>query len=130
MSTPHWETIGPPPLSLFVLETAARGDGHPVLVLPGLAGRRFLDGSAAALAARHLVRRARRVPRPRRWNSHLESAAARPRHFDPIKQVASWAHQHQRERRERFDLGEEEALAMAGSDIGISQAARHGRDRT
>jgi pimeloyl-ACP methyl ester carboxylesterase len=55
MSTPHWETIGPPPLSLFVLEqgraalelarvgprrkvleAAPRGDGHPVLVLPGL----------------------------------------------------------------------------------------------
>ncbi len=55
MSTPHWETIGPPPFSLFVLEqgraalelarvgprrrvleTAPRGDGHPVLVLPGL----------------------------------------------------------------------------------------------
>jgi pimeloyl-ACP methyl ester carboxylesterase len=55
MSKPHWETIGPPPLGLFVLEqaraaadlaalgarrrllaTAPRGDGHPVLVLPGL----------------------------------------------------------------------------------------------
>jgi pimeloyl-ACP methyl ester carboxylesterase len=55
MSKPDWETIGPPPLSLFVLEqsraalelarflprrkaleTATRGDGHPVLVLPGL----------------------------------------------------------------------------------------------
>ena len=54
-SMPHWETIGPPPLGLFVLEQgraalelmrlasrrrvaeiAARGDGHPVLVLPGL----------------------------------------------------------------------------------------------
>ena len=54
-STPHWETIGPPPLGLFVLEqgraalefmrfasrrgvaeSAPRGDGHPVLVLPGL----------------------------------------------------------------------------------------------
>jgi pimeloyl-ACP methyl ester carboxylesterase len=54
-TTPHWETIGPPPISLFVLEqgraaleltrfgprrqvlaTAPRGDGHPVLVLPGL----------------------------------------------------------------------------------------------
>jgi len=54
-STPHWETLGPPPLGLFALEqgraalelmrlasrrsvaeTAARGDGHPVLVLPGL----------------------------------------------------------------------------------------------
>lgn len=52
---PHWETIGPPPLGLFALEQgraitelarvverralrsrAARGDGHPVLVLPGL----------------------------------------------------------------------------------------------
>jgi pimeloyl-ACP methyl ester carboxylesterase len=52
---PHWETIGPPPLRLFaleqaralrelagigerrtVLEQAARGDGHAVLVLPGL----------------------------------------------------------------------------------------------
>ena len=53
--SPHWETIGPPPLGLFALEQgraaleladlasrrrlrrlAARGDGHPVLVLPGL----------------------------------------------------------------------------------------------
>ena len=52
---PHWETIGPPPLGLFALEqaravrefaavgarrallgAARRGDGHPVLVLPGL----------------------------------------------------------------------------------------------
>jgi pimeloyl-ACP methyl ester carboxylesterase len=52
---PHWESIGPPPLGLFALEQAravrdlaafrarralvrkaARGDGHPVLVLPGL----------------------------------------------------------------------------------------------
>jgi pimeloyl-ACP methyl ester carboxylesterase len=50
-----WETLGPPPLALFALEqvraarelaavrgrrallrTAPRGDGHPVLVLPGL----------------------------------------------------------------------------------------------
>lgn len=55
MSDPHWETLGPPPLGLFaleqaraavdlvalrarrrLLETAPRGDGHPVLVLPGL----------------------------------------------------------------------------------------------
>ncbi len=54
-SDPHWETIGPPPLGLFaaeqvravrdllatrerrrVLRRAPRGDGHPVLVLPGL----------------------------------------------------------------------------------------------
>ncbi len=68
-SEPHWESIGPPPLGLFALEQARalgdlasfrarrslrsqapRGDGHPVLVLPGfLAGdystgplRRFL----------------------------------------------------------------------------------------
>jgi pimeloyl-ACP methyl ester carboxylesterase len=52
---PHWESIGPPPLGLFALEQgraltelarvverralrsrAPRGDGHPVLVLPGL----------------------------------------------------------------------------------------------
>jgi pimeloyl-ACP methyl ester carboxylesterase len=52
---PHWETIGPPPIGLFALEQAraigelsrfaerralraraTRGDGHPVLVLPGL----------------------------------------------------------------------------------------------
>jgi pimeloyl-ACP methyl ester carboxylesterase len=72
-TTPHWESIGPPPLSLFVreqgraalelaslasrkkvLESAPRGDGHPVLVLPGLlAGdfstlplRRFLQALA------------------------------------------------------------------------------------
>ncbi len=54
-SEPHWETIGPPPLGLFALEQVRaarelaavgarrallrrvpRGDGHPVLVLPGL----------------------------------------------------------------------------------------------
>ena len=52
---PHWESIGPPPLGLFALEQgraitelarvverralrsrSPRGDGHPVLVLPGL----------------------------------------------------------------------------------------------
>jgi pimeloyl-ACP methyl ester carboxylesterase len=52
---PHWETIGPPPIGLFAREQvraigefarfgerralrarATRGDGHPVLVLPGL----------------------------------------------------------------------------------------------
>jgi pimeloyl-ACP methyl ester carboxylesterase len=52
---PEWETIGPPPFALFALEqaralrelgavgarralrrSAPRGDGHPVLVLPGL----------------------------------------------------------------------------------------------
>ena len=52
---PRWETVGPPPVGLFALEQtraigelarfgerralrtrAARGDGHPVLVLPGL----------------------------------------------------------------------------------------------
>jgi pimeloyl-ACP methyl ester carboxylesterase len=52
---PHWETIGPPPVGLFALEQTRalrdlarvgerrallarvpRGDGHPVLVLPGL----------------------------------------------------------------------------------------------
>lgn len=55
MTSPHWESIGPPPLGLFALEqgraamelgavrarrrllaSAPRGDGHPVLVLPGL----------------------------------------------------------------------------------------------
>jgi pimeloyl-ACP methyl ester carboxylesterase len=55
VKSPHWETIGPPPLGWFVLEqgraalelaraaerrrlleSAPRGDGHPVLVLPGL----------------------------------------------------------------------------------------------
>ncbi len=54
-SDAHWETIGPPPLGLFareqvralgefstfsgrsaLLRRVARGDGHPVLVLPGL----------------------------------------------------------------------------------------------
>jgi hypothetical protein len=54
-SAPHWETIGPPPLRRFavdqaravrelalgrarrgLLRRAPRGDGHPVLVLPGL----------------------------------------------------------------------------------------------
>jgi pimeloyl-ACP methyl ester carboxylesterase len=55
MDAPHWETVGPPPLGLFALEQsravaelaafrarrrllheAPRGDGHPVLVFPGL----------------------------------------------------------------------------------------------
>ncbi len=55
MTKPHWESLGPPPLGLFALEQgraalelvqlgarrklldrAPRGDGHPVLVLPGL----------------------------------------------------------------------------------------------
>lgn len=71
MPDPRWESIGPPPLALFareqgraalelalgrarrrLLRTSARGDGHPVLVFPGLfAGdlttlplRRFLRG--------------------------------------------------------------------------------------
>ena len=70
MWTPHWETIGPPPLSLFVLEqgravlelsrlasrrrllaTAPRGDGHPVLVLPGL-----LAGDLSTLPLRRFLR--------------------------------------------------------------------------
>jgi pimeloyl-ACP methyl ester carboxylesterase len=70
MTTPNWETIGPPPLSLFVLEqgraalelarlgprrkvleTAARGDGHPVLVLPGL-----LAGDFTTLPLRRFLR--------------------------------------------------------------------------
>lgn len=60
---PHWETIGPPPLGLFALEqgraalelaalgsrrrildSAPRGDGHPVLVLPGLLAGDFSTG--------------------------------------------------------------------------------------
>jgi pimeloyl-ACP methyl ester carboxylesterase len=71
MATPHWDTIEPPPLALFLLEqsraaleladvlarrrvrsVSPRGDGHGVLILPGLlAGdlstaplRRFLRG--------------------------------------------------------------------------------------
>jgi pimeloyl-ACP methyl ester carboxylesterase len=55
MPDPSWETIGPPPLALFareqaraareltlgrarrrLLRTSPRGDGHPVLVFPGL----------------------------------------------------------------------------------------------
>jgi pimeloyl-ACP methyl ester carboxylesterase len=70
MSIPHWETIGPPPLSLFVLEqgraalelarlgprrrlvaTAPRGDGHPVLVLPGL-----LAGDFSTVPLRRFLR--------------------------------------------------------------------------
>jgi pimeloyl-ACP methyl ester carboxylesterase len=54
-ANPHWESLGPPPLGLFALEQVRavrelglarerralrrrvpRGDGHPVLVLPGL----------------------------------------------------------------------------------------------
>jgi pimeloyl-ACP methyl ester carboxylesterase len=70
MSIPHWETIGPPPLSLFVLEqgraalelarlgprrkaleVAPRGDGHPVLVLPGL-----LAGDFSTVPLRRFLR--------------------------------------------------------------------------
>ena len=70
MSTPDWETIGPPPLSLFLVEqaraaldlarigprrklveTAPRGDGHPVLVLPGL-----LAGDFSTVPLRRFLR--------------------------------------------------------------------------
>lgn len=63
MSESHWETIGPPPLGLFALEQVRaardlaggsarravrrrvpRGDGHPVLVLPGLLAGDFSTG--------------------------------------------------------------------------------------
>jgi pimeloyl-ACP methyl ester carboxylesterase len=66
----HWETIGPPPLGLFareqlraamefarfgdrrqLLSQAARGDGHPVLVLPGL-----LAGDASTAPLRRFLR--------------------------------------------------------------------------
>jgi len=69
MTTPHWESIGPPPLSLFVREqgraalelarlgsrkkvlaSAPRGDGHPVLVLPGL-----LAGDLSTLPLRRFL---------------------------------------------------------------------------
>ena len=67
---PHWDTIGPPPLGLFVLEQARalgelaavrerrallrrvpRGDGHPVLVLPG-----FLAGDFSTAPLRRFLR--------------------------------------------------------------------------
>ena len=70
MTTPKWETIGPPPLSLFLLEqgraalelarsgprkkaleSAPRGDGHPVLVLPGL-----LAGDLTTVPLRRFLR--------------------------------------------------------------------------
>lgn len=70
MTTPKWETIGPPPLSLFLLEQgraaleltrsglrkkaleeAPRGDGHPVLVLPGL-----LAGDITTVPLRRFLR--------------------------------------------------------------------------
>jgi predicted alpha/beta hydrolase family esterase len=70
MSSGEWETIGPPPLGLFVseqgravlelaglrarrrlLRTAPRGDGHPVLVLPGL-----LAGDFSTAPLRHFLR--------------------------------------------------------------------------
>jgi pimeloyl-ACP methyl ester carboxylesterase len=66
----HWETIGPPPVGLFALEQARalgelarfgarralrsrvpRGDGHPVLVLPGL-----LAGDFSTAPLRGLLR--------------------------------------------------------------------------
>jgi pimeloyl-ACP methyl ester carboxylesterase len=62
-SESHWETIGPPPIGLFVREQARalrefaalgerrkllrsveRGDGHPVLILPGLLAGDFSTG--------------------------------------------------------------------------------------
>jgi len=67
---PHWETLGPPPLGLFALEQARalrdlaafgarralrskvrRGDGHPVLVLPG-----FLAGDFSTAPLRGFLR--------------------------------------------------------------------------
>ncbi|HME72187.1 MAG TPA: alpha/beta hydrolase [Myxococcota bacterium] len=70
MQPPNWQTISPPPLSLFVLEqgraalelarvgprrklldTAPRGDGHPVLVLPGL-----LAGDLSTIPLRGFLR--------------------------------------------------------------------------
>lgn len=67
---PRWESIGPPPLGLFALEQgraalelaavgsrrqlladAPRGDGHPVLVLPGL-----LAGDFSTAPLRRLLR--------------------------------------------------------------------------
>jgi len=78
MSTPHWETIGPPPLSLFALEqgraalelarfgprrraleAAPRGDGHPVLVLPGL-----LAGDFSTIPLRRFLRARSHDARP------------------------------------------------------------------
>jgi pimeloyl-ACP methyl ester carboxylesterase len=66
----HWETIGPPPARLFAREqvraagefasfgarrrlvrTAPRGDGHPVLVLPG-----FLAGDLTTAPLRRFLR--------------------------------------------------------------------------
>jgi len=70
VSSPSWETIGPPPLSLFVreqgraalelarigprrkaLEAAPHGDGHLVLVLPGL-----LAGDFSTIPLRRFLR--------------------------------------------------------------------------
>jgi len=70
MSTGPWETIGPPPVGLFLLEqgraalefasvglrrrrrrSARPGDGHPVLVLPGL-----LAGDFSTIPLRRFLR--------------------------------------------------------------------------
>ena len=71
MPKPRWESIGPPPLALFareqgravwefaglgrgrrrLLRSAPRGDGHPVLVFPGL-----LAGDVTTLPLRRLLR--------------------------------------------------------------------------
>ena len=70
MPDPRWETIGPPPLALFareqgrgvlelalgrarrrLLRSAPRGDGHPVLVFPGL-----LAGDLTTLPLRRFLR--------------------------------------------------------------------------
>jgi pimeloyl-ACP methyl ester carboxylesterase len=70
MQSPHWDTIEPPPLGLFLLEQSRaawdlaalrarrqllahcpRGDGHAVLVLPGL-----LAGDLSTAPLRRLLR--------------------------------------------------------------------------
>ena len=70
MTRQPWETIGPPPLGLFALDqgraaldliqlrrrrqlarTARAGDGHPVLVLPGL-----LAGDLSTVPLRRFLR--------------------------------------------------------------------------
>ena len=67
---PHWESLGPPPLGLFareharalrdlasvaarreLLRSVPRGDGHPVLVLPG-----FLAGDFSTAPLRRFLR--------------------------------------------------------------------------
>jgi pimeloyl-ACP methyl ester carboxylesterase len=98
MSDPHWETIGPPPFGLFVLEqgraardlartaarrqllrSAPRGDGHPVLVLPGL-----LAGDFSTAPLRRFLRTLCYDARGWRFGVNLGPSARLREHLDAL----------------------------------------------